>query len=128
MKTEFAKAIKAYLDKRASTDKLFAESYKKENKSIDECCNYIIGEVQKIANQGRAALTDDEVFGMAVHYYDEDDIKAENEINACVVIPGEYAAKEAKKPTSKQQKTVKQKVIKKDSFDDICESLDDFDL
>ena len=63
---------------------------------------------------------------MAVHYYDEDDIKAENEINACVVIPGEYAAKEAKKPTSKQQKTVKQKVIKKDSFDDRQLSLFSF--
>lgn len=126
MKTEFAKAIKAYLDKRASTDKSFAESYMKENKSIDECCNYIIGEVQKIANQGRAALTDDEVFGMAVHYYDEDNIKAENKINACVVIPGEYAAKEAIKPTSKQQKTVKQKVIKKDSFDDRQLSLFSF--
>ena len=122
----FKDAIKQYLDKRAMEDALFAEAYKREGKTIDECVNYILCEVQKIANQGRAALTDDEVFGMAVHYYDEDNIKAENEINACVVIPGEYAAKKAIKPTSKQQKTVKQKVIKKDSFDDRQLSLFSF--
>ena len=115
MKTEFAKAIKAYLDKRASTDKLFAESYKKENKSIDECCNYIIGEVQKIANQGRAALTDDEVFGMAVHYYDEDNIKAEKKINAKVIVSGK-----CKPENNISQKTEEKpkKTVKKDSFDD----------
>lgn len=66
-------AIKAYLDKRAQEDTLFAVSYAKTNKSIDECFDYIIGEVRK---KGSAVyMTDEEVFGMAVHYYDEDDIK-----------------------------------------------------
>lgn len=66
-------AIKAYLDKRAQEDTLFAASYAKENKSIDECFDYIIGEVRKKGNA--VYMSDDEVFGMAVHYYDEDDIK-----------------------------------------------------
>lgn len=65
-------AIKAYLDKRAQDDTLFAASYAKQNKSIDECFDYIIGEVRKKATW---YLSDEEVFGMAVHYYDEDDIK-----------------------------------------------------
>lgn len=69
----FRKAIQSYLDDRAKNDELFAKSYAKPNKSIDECCAYIIGEAQK---QGNAvAMTNDEVFGMAVHYYDEDNIK-----------------------------------------------------
>lgn len=34
-------AIKAYLDKRAQEDTLFAVSYAKTNKSIDECFDYI---------------------------------------------------------------------------------------
>ncbi|QYS85433.1 hypothetical protein JJC03_09300 [Flavobacterium oreochromis] len=38
----FKKAIQNYLEKRASEDELFAITYKKENKSIDECCNYIL--------------------------------------------------------------------------------------
>ena len=33
-------AIKAYLDNRAQSDPLFAQSYAKENKSIEECFDY----------------------------------------------------------------------------------------
>lgn len=69
----FQEVIKSYLDERAKTDELFAESYAKKNKSIKECCAYIMGEARK---RGSAvAISDTEVFGMAVHYYDEDDIK-----------------------------------------------------
>ena len=66
-------AIKAYLDERAKNDEQFAQSYAKANKNIDECFDYVIGEAHK---RGHAVyMTDAEVFGLAVHYYDEDDIK-----------------------------------------------------
>ncbi len=69
----FKKRITDYLEKRAAEDKLFAEAYNKPEKSIKECLNYIIGEARKL---GSAVVMDDaEVFGLAVHYYDEDDIK-----------------------------------------------------
>jgi hypothetical protein len=66
--------IKQYLDNRAKTDELFAQAYAKPNKSIDECMQYIMGEAKK---QGGSAvcISDEVVFGWAVHYYDEDDIK-----------------------------------------------------
>lgn len=66
-------AIKAYLDKMAKEDSLFAASYAKPNKSIDECFDYIIGEVRKKGTM--VYMSDEKVFGMAVHYYDENDIK-----------------------------------------------------
>lgn len=69
----FKEAIKSYLDERAGTDELFAKSYAKENKNLDECCSYIMGEAKKLGNA--VCISDNEVFGMAVHYYDEDDIK-----------------------------------------------------
>lgn len=69
----FKDAIKSYLDRRAGQDELFAKTYAKEGKTLEECCNYIIGEARKRGNS--VAMTDDEVFGLAVHYYDEDDIK-----------------------------------------------------
>lgn len=79
-------AIKAYLDKRAAEDEQFAVSYAKPNKSIDECFRYIIGEVH---NKGNAVyLSDAEVFGMAVHYYDEDDIKIKKLPNGTQVSSG----------------------------------------
>lgn len=67
-------AIKTYLDNRAKTDELFAVAYAKPNKNIDECFDYIVGEAKK--QGGNAVYVSDEVvFGWAVHYYDEDDIK-----------------------------------------------------
>lgn len=65
--------VKAYLDNRAKEDPLFAEAYSKPNKNIDQCWTYIMGEARKRGNS--VCMTDDEVFGLAVHYYDEDDIK-----------------------------------------------------
>lgn len=65
-------AIKAYLDKRAATDELFAVSYAKPKKNIDECFRYILGEARK--RGAEVCMTDEEVFGLAVHYYDEDNI------------------------------------------------------
>ena len=68
----FKQAIKAHLDKRAAEDELFAQTYAKANKNLDECCNYILQQVQK---SGRQGFADEEIYGMAIHYYDEDDIK-----------------------------------------------------
>lgn len=79
----FKDTIKAYLDARAQSDPLFATSYQKEGKSFDECCNYIVQEVQKMHVNG---LADDEVFGLAVHYYDEDNLGEIKEVNCKVVV------------------------------------------
>lgn len=69
---QFEKTIKAYLDKRATEDVLFAEKYKNEKKSIGECVGYILSTVKE---SGRCGFSDEEVYGMAVHYYDEAEIK-----------------------------------------------------
>ena len=70
----FKQVIQSYLEQRAKRDSLFATSFAKQNKNIDECCNYIIGEAKKRGGSV-VCMSDDEVFGLAVHYYDEDDIK-----------------------------------------------------
>lgn len=79
----FNDTIKSYLDARAQSDPLFAASYAKEGKSIEECCNYIFQEVQKSNFNG---FTDDEIFGIAVHYYDEDDLGPIKATNCRVVV------------------------------------------
>ena len=48
----FRDAIKNYLDQFAKENNLFAEKYKNQKKSIGECCNYIIQEVQKMQVHG----------------------------------------------------------------------------
>ena len=66
--------IQSYLEERAKSDPLFVTSYTKPNKNIDECYDYIIGEAKKRGGSV-VCMSDDEVFGLAVHYYDEDDTK-----------------------------------------------------
>lgn len=77
--TQFEQVIKAYLDERAAQDPQFATKYANEKKSIEECCKFIEAEVcDMLANKKGAqsyGMTDAEVFGLAVHYYDEADIK-----------------------------------------------------
>ena len=66
-------AVKAYLDRRAQEDPLFAASYAKPTKSVGECIAYIKSEARKLGAEVMA--TDEWVWDKAVHYYDEDDIK-----------------------------------------------------
>lgn len=79
----FQDTIKSYLDERASVDAMFAESYAKPGKSIEECCNYILNEVQK---SGCCGFADEEIYGMAVHYYDEDNLGEIKPIQGQVVV------------------------------------------
>ena len=77
----FEQCIKEYLDKKASEDNLFATTYAKENKSFEECISYIVSEVSKmeqvkiVNGMSVSPVKDDIVFNLAVHYYDEDDLK-----------------------------------------------------
>ena len=80
-------AIMAYLDKRAAEDQLFAASYAKEKKSIKECCEYIRGEAKKLSTGNVAVVDDATVYGWAVHYYDEDNIKVNGATPAKVSTP-----------------------------------------
>lgn len=122
----FKNVIKSYLDKRAQEDSLFAEAYSKPDKSIEECCNYILSEVRKKAKNGVSAMTDDTVFCLAVHYYDEADIKVDKSVCAQVVVTGEYAPVESDvvtesakvKKVNKHPKVAKSRESKKDPFEE----------
>lgn len=102
MKTiSFQEAIKNYLDELAEKDKLFAKTYKKKNKSIEECCNYITQQIQKSRKKGETcvAVPDDVVFNLAVHYYDEDNIeklKPASDVKVAVASPRQTPKAKAK--------------------------------
>lgn len=79
----FTRAISAYLNAQAAADPLYAETLKKPGKNIDDCVTYILNQVK---NSGCCGFEDAEIFGMAVHYYDEDDIKPGSPIKCNVVV------------------------------------------
>lgn len=92
--------IQSYLEERAKRDPLFATSYAKPNKKIDECYDYIISQAKKRGGSV-VCMSDDEVFGLAVHYYDEDDIKVSKQNNYKV------SAGNVKKEASTEQPEIK---------------------
>lgn len=59
---EFKATIQAYLEERTKTDELFAVSYAKADKNIDDCITYILNEVRRSGCNG---FNDDEIYSMA---------------------------------------------------------------
>ena len=85
MKTteHFKNTIRAYLEQRATTDELFARTYARPDKNIEDCCTYILNTVQQTGCNGFA---DEEIYSMAVHYYDEDNIEPGKLIDCRVIV------------------------------------------
>lgn len=79
----FTRTILTYLEQRAQTDSLFADTFAKENKNIDDCVTFILDQVQKSGCNGFA---DDEIYSMAVHYYNEDDIEVGKPMQGNIVV------------------------------------------
>ena len=79
----FKRTIQMFLEQRAAEDKLFAASYNKPDKNIDDCIAYILNYVQKSGCNG---FTDGEIYGQAVHYYDEDEIEVGKPIQCRVAV------------------------------------------
>ena len=48
-------------------------------KSVDGMWNYIVSEAKKKAVENCATISSEEVFGLAVHYYDEEDVGDEKQ-------------------------------------------------
>ena len=72
-----------YLEQRAEEDALFAKNYRNPAKNIDECVTYILNYVKKSGCNG---FTDGEIFGQAVHYYDENEIEVGKPMNCQAVV------------------------------------------
>jgi len=85
MKTsnKFQQVIQEHLNFRAFGDPLFAITLAKPNKNIEDCCTYILNRVKASGENG---FEDEEIFAMAVHYYDEDDLKPGSLIQGKVVV------------------------------------------
>ena len=79
---EFKEAIENHLNGRPD----MADKLKAKGKTIDGCCEYIYDVMRKRAEKNRGSnrvvgmyVNPDEIFSLAVHYYDETDEDLKNE-------------------------------------------------
>lgn len=79
----FKKTILMYLEQRAEEDQLFAKSFSNPAKNIDDCVTYILNYVK---NSGCNGFTDGEIFGQAIHYFEENEIEVGKPTDCQVVV------------------------------------------
>ena len=79
----FKRTIQMYLEQRAAEDALFAKNYRNPAKNMDDCVTYILNYVQKSGCNG---FSDGEIYGPAVHYYDENEIEVGNPLQCHVAV------------------------------------------
>ena len=126
-KSNFQNVIRDYLDQLAEIDAEFAEKYRVKENQIEQCCAYIISEMHNLAQNNVIGV--DEVYGLAIHYYLEDDlevnIQSYNQVlimsNQFVELSEEekaearkeafkqYQAEELRKLRNRQTKTIEKK-------------------
>lgn len=100
---QFKEIIQKHLENFALEDVVFAEKLKNKSKNIDDCVQYILNEVKKSGING---FSDDEIFGMAIHYYDEEKIDIGKPIPKVQIVTNRSVDKPIKELTEKV-KTVK---------------------
>ena len=79
----FKKTIQMYLEQRAAEDELFAKNYRNPAKNIDDCITYILNYVHRSGCNG---FSDGEIYGQAVHYYDENEIEVGKPIQCQIAV------------------------------------------
>ncbi len=96
----FKNSIQSYLEQRAEYDELFARSYRNPLKNIEDCITYILNYVQKSGCNG---FDDDEIFGQAMHYFDEADIEVGKPIDCKMVVNHHVELTEEEKAEARKE-------------------------
>lgn len=97
---KFKQVISNQLKEMAETDPLFAIKFSNEKKNIDDCVTYILNTVK---NSGCNGFSDEEIFGMARHYYDESEIEVGSRIGCNVVVNHTIELTEEEKREARQK-------------------------
>ena len=114
--------IEQLIKEQAATDKDFAALLNKKNKSVEECCEYIIGEAFKKAKDNKqgnsmswCGISNDPIISLIVHYYQEDDVKPTPLPNNVKVATTPQKAKEIRKKAAPRKET-KSNVVQLELF------------
>lgn len=143
----------SYLGQLLQTREDIKEQLSKPKKDLKECMNYLMSCAKNKRSGPCAVMSDDEALSLAIHYYDEDDLKvekasgivatstktkaqqtkapSEEDINKLVserVKEELNKIKEEEKKKKEEQKVKKQAAKAKKKTDDHADNLTIFDL
>ena len=100
----FEAAIRQFLIKQGEKDPAFlkhcCEMSKTQNKNTADCCTYIINQVKQ---SGKCGFADEEIFSMAMHYWDEDKIEVGTRPQCQIVLNHEVQLSEEEIAECKQE-------------------------
>lgn len=106
--------IETKLGEMANQDPNFRERYNDKQKSITDCIRYITQQARKQAIKGCAAISDEDVLQMAVHYYQEKDVNPTKDTPKAKVVaaaPNEDKPQPVLIPKPQPKKTKKAKKV-----------------
>lgn len=76
----YEKIVLDYLNTNASL--ALVERINAGDKTLTQCWNYIISEASKLATNRCACVEDSTVYGWAIHFFEEDEIKGKDYVKA----------------------------------------------
>ena len=79
----FFDSMESFIRQKMDANDLFAKKVCNPKKNIEDCITYVINTIEKSRYKG---LCDNDVYSLAVHYYEEDDIEVGKPINCRVVV------------------------------------------
>ena len=79
----FFDSMESFIRQKMDANDLFAKKVSNPKKNIEDCITYVINTIEKSRYKG---LCDNDVYSLAVHYYEEDDIDVGKPINCRVVV------------------------------------------
>lgn len=108
--------VKNYLEENVSD--LLAEKINTGKKTLQGCWNYIVGEAKKKAVSNCACIEDKEVYGWAVHYFEEDSIAECKSAPPVKTVAPKAEAKAEKKPVPEAKPKAEKKAPSKNVDED----------
>ena len=100
----FQDTIAQYLMGRAENDPIFAIKLANPSKTMEQCCQYIISQVKK---SGCCGFSDEEIYGWAMHFWDEPEVEVGEPINCQVVVNHVVELSEEEKAQARKEAIAK---------------------
>lgn len=97
---EFKAIIENHLKQMGQSDPQFKLKLEKKGKNIEDCITYILNCVK---SSGCNGFADNEIFGMALHYYDEEKVEIGKPISCSVVVNHSVDLSEEEKEKAKEE-------------------------